>query len=116
MYGTGETPQLMVERFVGDTQGLTSVPLDPLMAGAASGMSGSGAGTVDQGAVVRDTRDGVGYQCVPIRFTGPAAALGDGGSMCAWSGEDVGLVFSLRASDPSLAVEDAVAVYSALHS
>ena len=115
MYGTGETPRLLVERFVGDTQGLASVPLDSLMAGAAGGLSGSGAGTVDQGAVVRDTRSGVGYQCMPIRFTGPAAVLGDSGSLCAWSGEDVGLVVTLRASDPGLAVEDAVAVYSALH-
>lgn len=116
MYGTGETPQLMVERFVGDTEGLTTVPLDSLMEGAAGGLNGSGAGTVDQVAVVRDTRADVEYQCMPIRFVGPAAtALAPAGSMCAWSGADVGLVVTLRSPEPSLAVDDAVAVYSALH-
>jgi hypothetical protein len=55
----------------------------------ATGFAGSGAGSVDTGKAVTETRDGVTYRCASI-ILNRAATTGDPQAVCVWTDQETG--------------------------
>jgi hypothetical protein len=114
MYGTGERPELILERFVGSDDPFEGIPIETVLgqAGSAFGQGVASGGEIDTEATVSRTEDGVEYACAP--YHGTAAAGGDASIICIFAGRTSGILVDLRASDTASALGDAQAAYRAV--
>jgi len=114
MYGTGERPELILERFVGSDDPFQGIPIETVLgqAGSAFGQGFAIGGEIDFEATVSRTGDGVEYACAP--YQGTAAAAGDASIICIFSGRTSGILVDLRTSDTASALGDAQAAYRAV--
>jgi hypothetical protein len=115
MYGSGDQPQLVLERFVGSDDPFQGVPIETVLGQADAGLGGSfgGSGDLDTAATVSETRDGVEYACAPFHGSSFPGA-GDVSVICIFSGHASGVVFDLRTAEVSTALDDAEAAYHAV--
>jgi hypothetical protein len=114
MYGTGERPELILERFVGSDDPFQGIPIETVLgqAGWAFGRSVANGGEIDTEATMSRTRDGVRYACTPYQGTAPVA--GDASIICIFAGRTSGILVDLRTSDTASALGDAEAAYRAV--
>ena len=107
IYGDTAAPAFVVIAFEADGSALPGGGLE----GFASGFAGSGAGSVDTGRAVTDTRDGVSYRCAPIILDRPTA-IGDPRAVCLWTDEDTtGVVIDAVSADTTVAMDLAATVH-----
>jgi hypothetical protein len=114
MYGIGERPELILERFVGSDDPFQGIPIETVLgqAGSAFGQGLASGGEIDTEATVSRTRDGVEYACAP--FHGTALASSDASIICIFAGRTSGILVDLRTSDTASALGDAEAAYRAV--
>jgi hypothetical protein len=116
MYGTNGQPQLIVELFEGVPDYVMDGPLDDFFGGAAGGFANGSGGSVDLSSRMSETRDGVQYVCASFQGgIAPIPGAPSGGALCVWSGEDLGLIVSIRSADPRAALDDAQLTHEAVH-
>jgi hypothetical protein len=114
MYGSGGQPALIVVQIQGLPDYVRNAPVDTFFDQAASGFTSTSTIGVDASARVVESRSGVQYMCAP---TEGSIGLGmpNGGAVCLWNGDDVGIVFTFRTSEPRSAIDDTQVVYQTFH-
>jgi hypothetical protein len=114
MYGTGDRPELILERFVGSDDPFQGIPIETVLgqAGLAFGQGLASGGEIDMEGTMSRTRDGVEYACAP--YHGTALAAGDASIICIFAGRTSGILVDLRTSDTTSALGDAEAAYRAV--
>jgi hypothetical protein len=113
MYGVGDLPQLIVERFDGVPDAYLQGSSSDFFDQAARGFEATSGATVDTANTVSQTIDSVAYECAAVH---PSTTSGTSinGALCMWKGADLGLLVTLRTSDPATAIADARSTYMAL--
>jgi hypothetical protein len=100
IYGDLATPGFVVIAF--ETGG-SSLPGG--MEDFASGFAASGAGSVDTGRAVTDTRGDVTYRCATVILDHPAT-VGDPRAVCLWTDQDTaGVVVDAVSADTTVAMD-----------
>jgi hypothetical protein len=114
MYGSGTVPQLFVERFDGEEEDLPFVPLETFFDGLILGFEQSGGGQIDEATEVEDERSGVEVRCAVVEGMPALIASSGAGTMCAWKGAGLGVVFDFRDSDVEAALDTTVRIASSV--
>lgn len=114
MYGSGALPQLIVERFDGLPDAYLQGSAGEFFDQAARGFEATSGTTVDTAGMVSQTIDSVAYQCAAVHPSTTSSSSFNG-ALCMWKGADLGLLVTLRTSDPTAAIGDAASTYTALH-
>jgi hypothetical protein len=114
MYGTGDRPELILERFVGSDDPFQGIPIETVLgqAGSAFGQGVASGGEIDTEATMSRTHGGAEYACAPYRGTAPPPD--DASVICIFAGRTSGILFDLRTSDTASALGDVEAAYRAL--
>jgi len=112
MYGSGGRPELILERIVGTDEPFQGLPVETVL-GQAGGFGIGTGGQLDEEATVSASRDGTDYACAPVRGTGIPDTDGTG-VLCVFSGRAAGVLFDLRTSVPTDAIDDAEAARDAI--
>ena len=116
MYGSNsDVPELIVERFDGaPVSSLQDTP-DAFFDEVARGFESTSNTTVDTTDKAAQTIDAVYYACASVHPSSTTAGVSTDGALCMWEGEDIGIVVTLRTSDPTSAIADVQATYVAMH-
>jgi hypothetical protein len=114
MYGTGDTPELIVELIDGVPAEAELASLDEMFDSMAGGFASGSGGAVQLAAKASETQAGVSYVCAPFHATDPTVGA-IAGSVCLWQGDGYGLIATLRSADARSAIADARLVYDAVH-
>jgi hypothetical protein len=114
MYGIGDRPELILERFVGSDDPFQGIPIETVLgqAGSAFGQGLGGSGEIDTGATMSQTRGGARYACAP--YHGAVPGVGDLSIICIFAGQTSGILVDLRTSETTSALDDAEAAYRAV--
>jgi hypothetical protein len=114
MYGSGDQPELILERFVGTDDPFQGIPIETVLgqAGSAFGEGLGSGGEIDVETALSQTREGVDYACAPYRGSAPGA--GQASIICVFSGDVSGLVVDLRTTYVTNGMDDAQAAYRAV--
>lgn len=107
VYGDSTSPCFLIIAFEADGPSLTGGGLEDF----ASGFAGSGAGSVDTGRAVSETREGVTYRCAPI-ILNRATTIGDPRAVCLWTDQETaGVVIDTVSVDTTAAMDLAATVH-----
>ena len=114
MYGSGALPQLIVERFDGVPDAYLQGSLSDFFDQAARGFETTSGTTVDTADTVSQTIDSIAYECAAVQPSATSTTSFNG-ALCIWKGADLGIVLSIRTTDPTAAIADVQSTYTALH-
>ncbi|MGZ6546164.1 MAG: hypothetical protein ACXVEI_12715 [Actinomycetota bacterium] len=114
MYGTTDTPELIIERFDGVPDAYLNATSEQILDESVRSFEATSFTTVDTERMVTRTIDGVSYTCAPVSPE-PATQSTFSGSLCVWKAGDIGLVITVRTSDPAAAIDDVRSAYDSLH-
>lgn len=114
MYGNAETPTLILERFNGVPDVYVNATSEQIFDDSVRGFEATSYATADAEGKVTRTIDAVSYTCASIR---PESASQPTltGSLCVWKGDDLGILVTLRTTDPTAAIDDVHSAYESLH-
>lgn len=114
MYGNADIPALIVERFEGVPDAYLNETSEQIFDDSVRGFEATSYTTADTEGKVTRTIGAVSYTCASIRPES-ASQPTPSGSLCVWKGTDLGVVVTVRTTDPTAAIDDVYSAYESLH-